>query len=54
MRVHLEEVVSNEQEDVKVMSAIRDIVKRGNDAEVRKGKEGKLKVLEVKKHITVE
>ena len=37
----------------KVIEALRSISKRGNDAEVRRTKEGKLKVIEVRKNIIV-
>ena len=39
------------ESDKRVIKAIKEIVKRGNDAEVRADKDGKLKVFEVKKHI---
>lgn len=41
-------------EDKKVMEAIRKIVDKGNNAEVKKNKDGTLKVFEVQKHIAVE
>ena len=37
----------------KVIEALRKIASRGNDAEVRTAKNGKFKVLEVKKNIIV-
>ncbi len=37
--------------DKKLVGAIKGIIRRGNDAEVRADKDGKLKVFEVKKHI---
>lgn len=39
------------KEDEEMVKKIHIIIKRGNDAEIRKGKDGKLKVLEVKKNI---
>ena len=41
----------NQEEDKKVMKAIKGIIRRGNDAEVRADKDGSIKVYEVKKHI---
>lgn len=40
-------------DDKKVMDAIRKIVDRGNNAEVRRKADGTLVVYEVKKHIAV-
>ena len=37
--------------DKRVMRAIKEIIQRGNDAEVKKDKNGGIKVYEVKKHI---
>ena len=37
--------------DENVMRAIKEIIQRGNDAEVRREKDGSVKVFEVKKHI---
>ena len=37
--------------DKNVMKAIKEIIRRGNDAEVRREKDGSVKVFEVKKHI---
>ena len=37
--------------DKKIIKAIKEIIKRGNDAEVRAEKDGSIKVFEVKKHI---
>ena len=39
------------ESDKRVIRAIKEIVKRGNDTEVRADKDGNLKVFEVKKHI---
>ena len=41
----------SQEEDKKVLRAIRGIIRRGNDAEVRADKDGTIKVFEVKKHI---
>ncbi len=41
----------SQEEDKKVLRAIRGIIRRGNDAEVRADKDGRIKVFEVKKHI---
>lgn len=41
----------SQEEEKKVMRAIKGIIRRGNDAEVRADKDGNLKVFEVKKHI---
>ena len=41
----------SQEEEKKVMRAIKGIIRRGNDAEVRADKDGKIKVFEVKKHI---
>lgn len=41
----------NQEEDKKVMKAIKGIIRRGNDAEVRADKDGSIKVFEVKKRI---
>ena len=41
----------SQEEDIKVLRAIRGIIRRGNDAEVRADKDGRIKVFEVKKHI---
>lgn len=41
------------KEDEKVIETIKRIVNRGNNAEVKKSKDGSLKVLEVKKHIAL-
>ena len=40
-----------QEEDKKLLRTIKGIIRRGNDAEVRADKDGKLKVFEVKKHI---
>ena len=40
-----------QEEEQKVMRAIKGIIRRGNDAEVRIDKDGRIKVFEVKKHI---
>ncbi len=37
--------------DKRVLRAIKEIIQRGNDAEVKRDKDGGLKVYEVKKHI---
>ena len=44
-------VKDSQEEDKKVLRAIRGIIRRGNDAEVRADKDGRIKVFEVKKHI---
>ena len=41
----------SQEDEKKVMRAIKGIIRRGNDAEVRADKDGNLKVFEVKKHI---
>ena len=41
----------SQEEDKKVLRAIKGIIRRGNDVEVRADKDGKIKVFEVKKHI---
>ena len=41
----------SQEEDKKVLRAIKGIIRRGNDAEVRADKDGSIKVFEVKKHI---
>ena len=41
----------SQEEDKKVLRAIKGIIRRGNDAEVRADKDGKIKIFEVKKHI---
>ena len=41
----------SQEEDKIVMRAIKGIIRRGNDAEVRADKDGSIKVFEVKKHI---
>ena len=41
------------REDERIIEAIRRIVNSGNNAEVRKNKDGSLKVFEVKKHIVL-
>ena len=41
----------DQEEDRKVLRAIKGIIRRGNDAEVRADKDGNLRVFEVKKHI---
>ena len=41
----------SQEEDKKVLRAIKGIIRRGNDVEVRADKDGKLRVFEVKKHI---
>ena len=41
----------SQEEDKMVLRAIRGIIRRGNDAEVRADKDGRIKVFEVKKHI---
>ena len=41
----------SQEEDKQVLRAIRGIIRRGNDAEVRADKDGRIKVFEVKKHI---
>lgn len=41
----------SQEEDKKVMKAIKGIIRRGNDAEIRAEKDGSIKVFEVKKHI---
>jgi len=38
-------------EDVEVMTKIKAITARGNDAEVRRKKDGKYAVYEIKKHV---
>lgn len=40
-------------EDRVVMTAIRNICARGNDVEIRRNKDGSLKVFEIKKNIAV-
>ena len=40
-------------EDRIVMEAIRKICAKGNDAEIRRNKDGSLKVFEIKKNIAV-
>lgn len=42
---------SKPAEDLAIMSKIRKIVDRGNNAEIRKRKDGTLTVMEVKKQI---
>ena len=44
-------VSSKSEEDAAVMRKIWGIVGRGNNAEVKKNKDGTLAVMEVKKHI---
>lgn len=44
-------VFSKPEEDATVMRKIWSIVGRGNNAEVKKNKDGTLAVMEVKKHI---
>ncbi len=39
------------EDELKAMIAIRDILSRGNSAEVKKTSDGKIKVYEVKKTI---
>lgn len=41
------------EEDKKIIETVRAIVDRGNNAEVKKNKDGSLKVFEVKKKIAV-
>ena len=41
----------SQEEDKKVLKAIKGIIRRGNDAEIRADKDGSIKVFEVKKHI---
>ena len=41
----------SQEEDKKVLKAIKGIIRRGNDAEIRAEKDGSIKVFEVKKHI---
>lgn len=41
----------NRDKEKSLMMTIQEIVRRGNDVEVRRGKDGSLKVFEVKKHI---
>ena len=41
----------NRNKDNSLMMTIQEIVRRGNDVEVKRGKDGSLKVFEVKKHI---
>ena len=41
----------SQEEDKKVLKAIKGLIRRGNDAEVRAVKDGGIKVFEVKKHI---
>ena len=41
----------SQEEDKKVLKAIKGIIRRGNDAEIRVEKDGSVKVFEVKKHI---
>ena len=41
----------SQEEDKKVLRAIRGIIRRGNDAEVRADKDGRIKVKKKKKHI---
>ena len=41
----------SQEEDKKVLKAIKGIISRGNDAEIRADKDGSIKVFEVKKHI---
>lgn len=41
------------EEDKKIIETVRAIVERGNNAEVKKNKDGSLKVFEVKKKIAV-
>ena len=40
-------------ENRRVIETIRAIVERGNNAEIKRSRDGTLKVLEVKKHIAV-
>ena len=40
-------------DDMRVLNAIKDITGRGNNAEVRRRKDGSLTVYEVEKRITV-
>lgn len=44
-------IFSKPEEDATVMRKIWSIVGRGNNAEVKKNKDGTLAVMEVKKHI---
>ena len=39
------------QEDIKIMSIVRKITERGNDAEIRGDRNGDLKIIEVKKNV---
>ena len=39
--------------EMKVLKVLREIARRGNDAEIRTAKDGSYKVLEVKKKIVV-
>ena len=41
----------NRDKEKSLMMTIQEIVRRGNDVEVRRGKDGSLKVFEVKKHM---
>lgn len=34
-----------------LMKTIREVISRGNDVEVKRGKDGSIRVFEVKKHI---
>ena len=49
--LNVESGKERQEEEKKVMRAIKGIIRRGNDAEVRADKDGNLKVFEVKKHI---
>lgn len=39
------------EEDLKILQLIREIINRGNNAEVRRKKDGQLTVYEVRKNI---
>lgn len=41
------------ENEIKVIEALRKIAKNGNDAEIRTTKDGKFKVIEVKKNMVV-
>ena len=47
----MEDGKETREAEKKVIKAIKEIIRRGNDAEVRADKDGKIKVFEVKKHI---
>lgn len=51
-RMYEEKITMNEEDRI-VMKAVRSICSKGNDVEIRRNKDGSLKVYEIKKNIAV-